>query len=149
MSLLRESILKHLLLEKTIAQVSSTLEVTFNLEVDRGSHSFLRKDRKELEGKGFELTGKHSYEYNQREINNNEIKELIKLSKEEIAEKIVLREINDGVPFVIKSLKWELAIVIYPELQGGTHWKLKVGTVFRESIDNPFRVGKNQLVIWM
>ncbi len=75
MDLLRESIRKHLLLEKTIAQIVSNLEVTFNLEVDRGSHGFARKDRKELEGKGYELTGKHSYEYNQREISNGEIKE--------------------------------------------------------------------------
>jgi hypothetical protein len=73
MSLLRESIRKHLLLEKTIAKISSSFEVTFNLEVDRGTHSLDRKDRKELEGKGFELTGKHSYEYNQREVGNGEI----------------------------------------------------------------------------
>lgn len=149
MSLLRESILKHLLLEKTIAKISSSFEVTFNLEVDRSSHSFIRRDRKELEGKGFELTGKHGYEYNQREISNGEIKELIKLCSQDIAEKIVLREINDGVPFVVKSTKWELAIVIYPKLQSGTYWVLKVGTVFRESEDNPFRTGKNQLVIWV
>jgi hypothetical protein len=71
------------------------------------------------------------------------------LCSQEIAEKIVLREINDNVPFVIKSTKWELAIVIYPKLQGGTYWVLKVGTVFRESEDNPFRTGKNQLVIWV
>ena len=66
MSLLRESIRKHLLVEKTIAQIISTLGVSFNLEVDRGVHAFNRKQRKDLEGKGFELTGKHSYEYNQR-----------------------------------------------------------------------------------
>jgi hypothetical protein len=48
-----------------------------------------RRDRKELEGKGFELTGKHSYEYNQREVGNGEIKELIKLCSQDIAEKIV------------------------------------------------------------
>jgi hypothetical protein len=149
MSLLRESIRKHLLLEKTIAKISSSFEVTFNLEVDRGTHSLDRKDRKELEGKGFELTGKHSYEYNQREVGNGEIKELIKLCSQEIAEKIVLREINDNVPFIIKSTKWELAIAIYPKHQGGTYWVLKVGTVFRESEDNPFRTGKNQLVIWV
>lgn len=149
MSLLRESIRKHLLLEKTIAQILSTLEVNFNLEVDRSVHSFVRRDRKELEGKGFELSGKHGYEYNQREITNSEIKELVKLSSREIAEKIVSREINNEVPFVIKSSKWELAIVIYPIFQGGTYWILKVVTVFRESKQNPFRTGKNQLIIWV
>jgi len=149
MSLLRESIRKHLLLEKTIAQIVSNLEVTFNLEVDRGAHSFDRQTRKDLEGKGYELTGKHSYEYNQREISNNEIKEVIGLAKKEIAERIVSREINNEIPFVIKSLKWELAIAIFPMFQGGTYWILKVGTVFRESKANPFRVGEDQLVIWV
>jgi hypothetical protein len=149
MDLLRESIRKHLLLEKTIAQIVSNLEVTFNLELDRGQHAFDRKNREDLEGKGFELTGKHSYEYDQREISNGEIKEVVNLAKKEIAEKIVGREINNKIPFIIKSLKWELAIVIYPMFQGGTYWILKVGTVFRESEVNPFRVGEDQLVIWV
>ena len=149
MSLLKESIRKHLLLEKTIAQIASNIEVTFNLEVDRSVHAFDRRDRKDLEGKGFELSGKHSYEYNKREISNPEIKEIINITKKEIAEKIVSREINDEVPFVIKSLKWEIAITIIPKFQGGTYWILKIKTVFRESLDNPFRVGKNQLVIWV
>ena len=48
MSLLRESIRKHLLVEKTIAQIISTIEVSFNLEVDRGVHAFDRKQRKDL-----------------------------------------------------------------------------------------------------
>lgn len=149
MSLLRESIRKHLLVEKTIAQIISTIEVSFNLEIDRGVHAFNRKQRKDLEGKGFELTGKHSYEYNQREISNPEIKEVINLAKKEIAEKIVSREINNDIPFIIKSLKWEMALTIYPMFQGGTYWILNVGTVFRESLVNPFRVGEDQLVIWV
>ena len=149
MSLLRESIRKHLLVEKTIAQIISNIEVSFNLEIDRSFHAFDRKKRSDLEGKGFELSGKHSYEYNQREISNPEIKEVINLSKKEIAEKIVSREINDEVPFIIKSLKWEVAITIIPMFQGGTYWILKVKTVFRESLDNPFRFGKEQLVIWV
>lgn len=148
-SLLRESIKKHLLLEKTIAQIVSNIEIAFNLEVDRSVHAFDRKQRKDLEGKGFELSGKHSYEYNQREISNPEIKEVINLAKKEIAEKIVSREINDEIPFIIKSLKWEMALTIIPMFQGGTYWILKVKTVFRESLDNPFRVGKDQLVIWV
>jgi len=149
MSLLRESIKKQLLIEKTIAQIVSNIEVSFNLEVDRGLHAFNRKNRKELEGQGFKLTGKHSYEYNQREISNSEIKEVLNLAKKEIAEKIVEREINDGTEFVVKSLNWELALAIGAEFQGGTYWILKVYTVFRESLDNPFKVGKDQLVIWV
>lgn len=149
MSLLRESIRKHLLVEKTIAQIVTNLDVTFNLEVDRGSHAFMRKKREELRGKGFELSGKHSYEYNQREVSNSEIKEVLNLAKREIAENIVSREINNGTEFVIKSLKWELAMALIAEFQGGTYWVLRVKTVFRESVDNPFRTGRNQLVIYV
>ena len=147
MSLLRESIRKHLLLEKIIGQVSSQIEVSFNLEIDRGFHSFMRKTRHDLEGKGYELTRKHSYEYNQREITNAEIKDLINSAKRQIAEKIVTKEIDTNKSFVVKSLNWELAVAIIPLFQGGTHWILKVTTVFRESLDNPFRTGKDQLVI--
>ena len=49
--------------------------------------------------------------------------------------------------FVIKSLKWELAIAITPVHVVGTHWELIIKTVFRESKYDPFRVGKDQLVI--
>jgi hypothetical protein len=49
MSLLRESIKKHLILEKKIAQVVSNLEVSFNFEVDRRSHAFDRSTTPELD----------------------------------------------------------------------------------------------------
>ena len=147
MDLLRESIRKHLLVEKTIAQIVSNLEVTFNLEVDRGAHGFARKDRKELEGKGYELTGKHSYEYNQREVSNGEIKEVINLAKKEIAEKIVNGEIENNVPFVIKSIDRNLAAVIDPNMESNLYWKLIVVTVFREDEDNRLKTFKGQVVI--
>jgi hypothetical protein len=41
MSLLKESIRKILLQEKTIAQISTSIEVTFNLEIDRKKHEIL------------------------------------------------------------------------------------------------------------
>ena len=52
MSLLRESIRRALIVEKTIAQIVSTIEVTFNLEVDRKKHAFDRSTRPELENIG-------------------------------------------------------------------------------------------------
>jgi len=149
MSLLRESIKKHLLIEKRIAQITSSIDITFNFEVDRSKHSFIRKSREGLKGKGYELSGKHSYEYNQREISNSEIKEVINLAKKEIAEHIISEDIKSNDSFVIKSSKWEIAIVLNPKHQGGTYWILNVVTVFRESSDNPFRVGRDQLVIWV
>jgi hypothetical protein len=77
-----------------------------------------------------------------------ELKEFVPLFIREIAEKIVSREINDKEPFIIKSIKWELALPIIPIHNGGSSWTLLFSTSFRESEDNPFRVGKNQLVLW-
>jgi hypothetical protein len=71
------------------------------------------------------------------------------MAKTEIAEKIINREIKEGERFVIKSEKWELAIPLEPIHVSGTNWILQVFTVFRESRENPFRVGKNQIVIWV
>ena len=139
MSLLRESIRRVLLQEKTIAQIVTSIEVTFNLEVDRKKHAFDRSTRPELEGTG----------YNQRPVENREIREVVMMAKSQIAEKIVNREIVDGEPFVVKSEKWELAIPLNPVHVSGTNWVLEVFTVFRESSENPFRTGKNQIVIWV
>jgi P2-related tail formation protein len=139
MSLLRESIRRVLIQEKTIAQIVTSIEVTFNLEVDRKKHAFDRSTRPELEGTG----------YNQRPIENREIREVVMMAKSQIAEKIVNREIKDGESFVVKSEKWELAIPLNPVHISGTNWVLEVFTVFRESSENPFRTGKNQIVIWV
>ena len=139
MSLLRESIRKVLILEKKIAQIVSTIEVTFNLEVDRIPHTYDRSTRPELENTG----------YNQRPIESREIREIVMMAKTEIAEKIINREIKEGERFVIKSEKWELAIPLEPIHVSGTNWILQVFTVFRESRENPFRVGKDQIVIWV
>ena len=69
------------------------------------------------------------------------------MSKNESAEKIVNQEITPETEFVLKSLKWELAMAITPIHITGTYWELLIKTVFRESNNNPFRVGKDQLVI--
>ena len=144
MSLLRESIRRVLIQEKTIAQIVSTIEVTFNLEVDRIPHAYDRSTRPEYKDKKF-----NGVEYNQRPIESREIREIIMMAKTEIAEKIINREIKEGERFVVKSEKWELAIPLEPIHVSGTNWILQVFTVFRESRENPFRVGKNQIVIWV
>jgi hypothetical protein len=135
MKTLRQIIKEELLLEKRIAQVRTSFEVSFSFDVNRTSHAFDRKTRDDIE------------DYNPRPIVNAEIKEIIRLSKNEIAEKIVNQEIKSETEFVIKSLKWELAMAITPIHITGTYWQLLIKTVFRESNDNPFRVGKDQLVI--
>jgi hypothetical protein len=135
MKSLRQIIKEELLLEKRIAQVRSSIEVVFSFDVNRTSHAFDRKTRDDIE------------DYNPRPIVNAEIKEIIRMSKNEIAEKIVNQEITPETEFVVKSLKWELAIAIIPIHITGTYWELLIKTVFRESKNNPFRVGEDQLVI--
>ena len=136
MKTLRQIIKEELLFEKRITQVSSSLEISFSFDVNRTSHAFDRSVRDDIVG------------YNTRPIMNAEIREIISMTKREIAEKIVTREIVPEEDFVIKSLKWELAIAITPVHMIGTHWELIIKTVFRESKYDPFRVGENQLVIY-
>ena len=136
MKTLRQIIKENLLVEKRITQVNSSLEVLFVFDVNRTTHAFDRDTRDDIEG------------YNVRPIVNEEIREIISTVKQQISEKIVTREIVPEEDFVVKSLKWELAMAITPVHMGGTYWQLIIKTVFRESRFNPFRVGINQLVIY-
>jgi hypothetical protein len=149
MSSLRKTILKHLLIEKVIGNMSVSVNSDFSIEIDRLNHSWLRRTRPDLEGRGEDLTGKFSYDYNQREISNSEIKEILLKAKNQIAEKIVSHEIRTDRRFIVKSLKWEIAIAINPKQNGDLSWTLKIVTVFRESKENPFRVPDWQTVIWV
>lgn len=135
MNNLRELIRRNLLLEKKIAQLIDNITVTFSYDVDRSKHAQMRSSRPELE------------DYNQKEISNGEIVYIIDLVKRQISEKILEGQIVNQEPFVIKSPEKEIAIVVDPINEYGQYWKLFIRTVFRESKFNPFRVGKNQLVI--
>ena len=98
MKTLRQIIKEELLFEKRITQVSSSLEISFSFDVNRTSHAFDRSVRDDIVG------------YNTRPIMNAEIREIISMTKREIAEKIVTREIVPEEDFVIKSLKKNLCI---------------------------------------
>ena len=137
MSNLRKLIKEHLLLEKRIAQLMSSFEIQYSFDIDRSVHAYLRKTRNDIEG------------YNEKEISNSEIKYMISLSLKKIAEKIAQHNIVDNDAFVIKSYEKEIAIAIEPKHVEDNFWKLVITTVFRESFDNPFRVGKNQTLIWI
>ena len=137
MSNLRKLIKEHLLLEKRIAQLMSSFDIQYSFDIDRSIHAYLRKTRNDIEG------------YNEKEISNSEIKYMISLSLKKIAEKIAQHNIVDNEAFVIKSYEKEIAIAIEPKHVDDNFWKLVITTVFRESFDNPFRVGKNQTVIWI
>lgn len=134
---LRSLIKEHLLLEKRIAQIVTTMEVSFNFEFHKGSH-----------GDSREIRIDQGEDYNQRQITNQELKYFIdNFVKYQIAENIINGKIKNEVPFVVRSLRWELAFPIYPNHEGGTYWRMVIGTVWRESELNRFRVGKDQLVI--
>jgi len=135
MNTLRKIIKENLLLEKRISQISANIEVTFGFDVDRTHHAYIRKTRSDIEG------------YDEREISNSEITYIIQLAKYQISEKIVSGEINNGIPFVIKSPEKSIAMSIVPSQEFGMYWKLYVTTVFRESYSNPFRVSKGQIVV--
>ena len=137
MGSLRQLIKEHLLLEKRIAQLMSSFEVNYGFEVDRTSHAHHRKTRTGI------------VDYNEKEISNGEIKYIIELSLKQIAEGIALHDIIDDEPFVIKSTDKEIALAVVPKHVDGSFWRLVILTVFRESYNNPFKVGKNQLVIWV
>jgi len=133
---LRQIIKENLLLEKRIGQISSKIEVVFSFDVIKTSHSTERETRPELT------------DYNKKPITNGEIVEFINLFKRDISEYIVSGEIEDQVPFVIKSDAWELACILVPEKQSNVYWKLIIKTVFRESYSNRLRVGRDQLVLF-
>jgi len=137
MSNLRQLIKEHLLLEKRIAQLMSSFKIQYAFEVDRTTHAYHRKTRQGID------------DYNQKEISNSELKYIIELSLRQIAEKIAEHNIIDDEAFVIKSVDKEIALAIVPKHIEDNFWKLVIITVFRESYNNPFRVGEDQLVIWV
>jgi len=135
MNNLRQLIKEHLLLEKRIGQLLSNIKIQYSFDVDRTTHAYLRKDRPDLE------------DYNQKEISNHELRYFIDFFLRDIAENIATQQIIDNEEFVIKSVSKELAVAINPVQIGEYYWILELITVFRESKRNPFRTGKNQLVL--
>ena len=125
------------MLEKRISQLSAKIEVVFGFDVDRTQHAYIRKTRQDIEG------------YDEREISNAEITYIVELARKQIAEKIITGEIYDEESFVIKSPEKNMAMSVVPIKETNQYWKLLITTVFRETYDNPFRVGKGQLVIWV
>lgn len=132
---LKRIIKEHLLLEKRIDVISSDIQLRYNFEIIKTSHSEDRSVRPELEN------------YNQRPINNAEIKLVFGLAKRKIAENIAKHYIKNEVPFIIKSINYELSMVVGPYHVGETLWVMNIVTVFRESPYNQLRVGENQLII--
>ena len=134
--LLKEIIKKNLLLEKRIGQISAQVEIVFGFDVIKTKHTTER-----MSVVSRELGGGR-----ERPISNGEMLEFVKNFTRDIAEGIVSEEINDQEPFIIKSNKWELSMVIVPHHVEGSYWKLIITTVFPESEYHQLRVGRDQVI---
>ena len=129
-------LLKNLLiLEKRIAQISSTIEVTFGFDVIKTTHA---DDRSDFAKRG--LSG------NQNPISNAEMSEFVSYFKRDIAEGIATGDIVNQTEFVIRSLERELSMAIIAEEVAQTYWKLVIKTVFRESEEHRLKTGVDQLI---
>jgi hypothetical protein len=127
--------LSTLLLEKRIGQISANIEIVLGFNIVSTKHSVDRSTRTYLQG------------YNQTPITNREIVDLVTFFRREIAERIVNGEIQNNVPFAIKSIDRNLAAVIDPNMESNLYWKLVVVTVFREDEENHLKTFRNQVVL--
>ena len=126
MSLIRESIKKHLLLEEIITNLKSNITIDFQISKhDTGVHFNKRQ-------------GRHD-EYIYRE----KIENLIEDAIDEIATQIVLHNIRHIRRFVISRDGGDyLNVVIEPSIAGKDSWNLAVVTVM---IEPDFDVKTGQL----
>ena len=133
MSLLRESILKHLLLEKKIAAIRANLTIVFNLGYKRGevkgmkSHAEFRKNRHEND-----------------KIRDWDILQVVEKAKDDIVQYIVMGELYNGYEFVVKDSNSLLNIPIILEELSPYEFNLIIKTVMKKE---DFSVGRNQIVI--
>lgn len=125
-----------LILEKRIAQIASTIEVTFGFDVVKTTHA---DDRSDFAKRG--LSGG-----NQNPISNAEMSEFVSYFKRDISEGIATGDIVNQTEFVIRSLDRELSMAIIAEEVAQNYWKLVIKTVFRESDEHRLKTGVDQLV---
>lgn len=124
MSLLRETILKHLLLEKRIATLRSQISITFEVRLDKGGHT---QDR-QIE----------------RNVSRGDINLLLGKAVDEITNKIILGEISDQDVFIVRSKSSNLFIPIILIEEDPYNFVLLTKTVIRKEGQ-----GRPQLTIWV
>ena len=127
--------LSRLLVEKRIGQISANIEVVLGFDILSTKHSVDRSVRTGISN------------YNQTPITNSEIVELVSFFRREIAERIVNGEIQNDVPFAIKSIDRNLAAIVNPNMESNLYWKLVVITVFREDENNRLKTFRGQVVL--
>jgi hypothetical protein len=123
------------LVEKRIGQISANIEVVLGFDILSTKHSVDRSVRTGISN------------YNQTPITNSEIVELVSFFRREIAERIVNGEIQNDVPFAIKSIDRNLAAIVNPNMESNLYWKLVVVTVFREDENNRLKTFRGQVVL--
>ena len=124
MSLLRETILKHLLLEKGIATLRSQISITFEVRLDKGDHT---QDR-QIE----------------RNVTRGDINLLLGKAVNEITTKIILKEIKNNDVFIVRSKSDNLFIPVKLIQEDPYNFVLLTKTVIRKE-----KEGRPQLTIWV
>lgn len=124
MSLLRESIIKHLLIERRIAQLKSQIYITFEIRLDKGGHTSERQT--------------------ERNVTRGDINLLLGLAVDEITTKIVLGELTDGDVFIVRSRSGNLFIPVKLIEQTPYEFVLLTLTVIRKE-----KEGRPQPTIWV
>jgi len=126
-----------LLTEKRIGTIISKIEsIAYAFEVITTKHSDLRSNRTNLEDFG----------YSEVPVSNGEIRELIRMFRNEIAEAIVFHDIQNETNFIVRSVKRNLSCALVAQHNGGLSWSLIVKTVFREDEDFNLLYGEDQIV---
>jgi len=123
-SLLRESIRKHLLLEKRIATLRSQISITFEVRLDKGGHT---QDRQV-----------------ERNVSRGDINLLLGKAVDEITTKIILKEIKNGDVFIVRSKSNNLFIPVILIEEDPYNFVLLTKTVIRKNTQ-----GRPQLTIWV
>lgn len=126
-----------LLLEKRIKQISTSIDIIFSFDTIKTKHAEYRQD--------FNKRGLSDDKLNY--ISNREMSEFVSQFRTDIAEMIVVNTIDDGTEFVLRSLNWQLSMVVIAVKVSFNHWKLIIKTVFRESEEVRLRTWKNQIIL--
>jgi hypothetical protein len=124
MSLLRETIKKHLLLEKRIAQLRSQIFITYDIKIDNRGHA---EDRQR-----------------ERNIETKLIKGIIENAINEITNKIVLGEVSDNDDIIIRSRQTGLFVPVVLREDDPYNFVLIVKTAYYKE-----KAGRPQLTIWV
>lgn len=123
-SSLRETIKKHLLLEKRIATLRSQISITFEVRLDKGGHT---QDRQA-----------------ERNVSRGDINLLLGKAVDEITNKIILGEIKDQDVFIVRTKSSNLFIPIILIEEDPYNFVLLTKTVIRKE-----KEGRPQLTIWV